>query len=136
MITAMVYISKAFTSCYCFPSRKCLSRISDALTYYAEPVVMDQLQLERALRAIHEEQAQVQSSSQTKLAEASALVDGIEEKSLVIDNRLHDAEAKLAEVNRKSAALDVKLREVETRESLLQKERLSVVAEYVLFFIL
>lgn len=92
------------------------------------------MQLERALRALREEHAEVQSSSQTKLAEASSLVDGIEEKSSVVDKRFHDAEAKLAEVNRKSAELEMKLREVETRESLLQKERLSVATEYVLCF--
>ncbi|KAF7827872.1 protein CROWDED NUCLEI 3-like isoform X1 [Senna tora] len=85
--------------------------------------------LERALRAMREEHAQVQCSSQTKLAEATALVDGIEEKSSVVDKRLHDAEAKLAEVNRKSAELEMKLRQVETRESLVQKERLSVATD-------
>lgn len=85
--------------------------------------------LERALRAIREEHDQVQCSSQAKLAEASALVDGIEGKSSVVDKKLHDAEAKLAEVNRKSAELEMKLREVETRENLLLKERLSVVTD-------
>ncbi|OIW16750.1 hypothetical protein TanjilG_10640 [Lupinus angustifolius] len=85
--------------------------------------------LERALRAIQEEHAQILSSSQTKLAEADALVDGIEEKSSVVNNKLHDAEAKLAEVNMRSAELDMKLRELEVRESLLQKERSSVATD-------
>ncbi|KAK7275160.1 hypothetical protein RIF29_16269 [Crotalaria pallida] len=85
--------------------------------------------LERVLHAMQEERAQVLSSSQTKLAEADALVDGIEEKSSMVNNKLHDAEAKLAEVNRKSAELDMKLRELEVRESLLQKERLSVATD-------
>lgn len=89
------------------------------------------MQLERALRAIREEHDQVQCSSQAKLAEASALVDGIEGKSSVVEKKLHDAEAKLAEVNRKSAELEMKLREVETRENLVLKERLAVVTEYV-----
>ncbi|XP_028776393.1 protein CROWDED NUCLEI 2 isoform X2 [Neltuma alba] len=85
--------------------------------------------LERALRAMREEHDQVQCSSKAKLAEASALVDGIEGKSSVVDRKLHDAEAKLAEVNRKSAELEMKLREVETRENLLSKEHLSVVTD-------
>ncbi|KAL2347358.1 hypothetical protein Fmac_001358 [Flemingia macrophylla] len=85
--------------------------------------------LERALRAIQEEHAHVLSSSHTKLAEANALVDGIEEKSSVVDKKLLEGESKLAEVNRKNAELDMKLREVEVRESLLQQERLSLVTD-------
>ncbi|XP_020979882.1 protein CROWDED NUCLEI 3 isoform X2 [Arachis ipaensis] len=85
--------------------------------------------LERALRAMQQEHALVHSSSKTKLSEANALVDGIEEKSSLVNKKLHDAEYKLAEVNRKSAELDMKLRELEVRESLLCKEQLSVATD-------
>ncbi|KAK7407606.1 hypothetical protein VNO78_09559 [Psophocarpus tetragonolobus] len=85
--------------------------------------------LERALRAMQEEHAQVQCSTQTKLAKANALVDGIEEKTSEVNKKLLDAEANLAEINRKNAELDMKLREVEVRDSLLQKERLSLATD-------
>ncbi|KAL1357381.1 hypothetical protein AAHE18_05G251300 [Arachis hypogaea] len=85
--------------------------------------------LERALRAMQQEHALVHSSSKTKLSEANALVDGIEEKSSLVNKKLHDAESKLAEVNSKSAELDMKLRELEVRESLLCKEQLSVATD-------
>lgn len=85
--------------------------------------------LERALRAMQEELAEVKSSSHTKLDKANELVIGIEEKTSTVNKKLHDAEARLAEVNRKNTELDMKLRELEVRESLLQKERLSVATD-------
>jgi hypothetical protein len=83
------------------------------------------MQLEKALREIQEERDQIKFTSETKLANADALVVGIGDKSLEVEEKLHAAEAKLAEVNRKSS-------ELEARESILQRECLSLTTEYAL----
>lgn len=90
------------------------------------------LQLEKALCEMHEEHAQIKHMSESKLAAADALVLGIKGKSLEINERLHAAEAKLDEVNWKSSELELRLGEVEARESVLQKEHLSLSTEYAL----
>ncbi|KAJ7954039.1 Protein CROWDED NUCLEI 1 [Quillaja saponaria] len=82
---------------------------------------------------IHEEHTQVHYASQTKMDEANSLVVGIQEKASVMEERLHAADAKLAEVNRKSAELEMKLREVEAREIVLQKEWLSLITDQEAF---
>ena len=85
------------------------------------------MQFERALWAMKKEH---------DLVEANALIDEIEVKFSVVNEMMHDAEAKFAEVDRKNvevdrknAELDKKLRGLKAYESVMQKERF----EYALY---
>ena len=91
------------------------------------------LQLEKALRGMHEEYTRTKLASEAKLADANALIDSVEDKSLVTDERFLAAEAKLAEANKKSLEVERRLQEVETRESVLRREQASLSTEYALY---
>ncbi|KAG6719336.1 hypothetical protein I3842_03G000200 [Carya illinoinensis] len=75
------------------------------------------------------ENAAIKFTADSKLAEATALVTSIEEKSLEVEVKLRAGDAKLAEVSRKTAEIERKSQDLEAREAALQRDRLSFISE-------
>ncbi|KAJ0989103.1 hypothetical protein J5N97_007459 [Dioscorea zingiberensis] len=82
--------------------------------------------LEKALREMRAQTAEVKFTSDRKLVEAHALEASLEEKSLEVEQKLHSADAKLAEASRKSSEIERKLEEVEARERKIQRDYVSL----------
>eukprot|EP00252_Welwitschia_mirabilis_P007247 TRINITY_DN1845_c0_g1_i1.p1 TRINITY_DN1845_c0_g1~~TRINITY_DN1845_c0_g1_i1.p1 ORF type:complete len:1226 (+),score=434.58 TRINITY_DN1845_c0_g1_i1:607-4284(+) len=85
--------------------------------------------LERALREMRTEHAEIKVNAENKLAEAREIVASTEEKSLRADSKLHSAEALQAEASRLRSETERKLQEIETLESTLRRERHSFKTE-------
>ncbi|KAL4362478.1 hypothetical protein GQ457_04G023710 [Hibiscus cannabinus] len=87
------------------------------------------LDLEKSLRDLRSENAEIKFTADAKLYEANALIASVEEKSLEVEVKLRAADAKLAEVSRKNSEIERKSQEVESRENAIRKERLSFISE-------
>ncbi|XWS75406.1 hypothetical protein CRYUN_Cryun01aG0084300 [Craigia yunnanensis] len=87
------------------------------------------LDLEKALRDMHSENAEIKFTADSKLSEANALIASVEEKSLEVEAKLRAADAKLAVVSRKNSEIERKSQEVESRENANRRERLSFISE-------
>ncbi|KAJ6795590.1 protein CROWDED NUCLEI 1-like isoform X1 [Iris pallida] len=85
--------------------------------------------MEKALREMRAEIAEVKFTSDNRLAEANVLETSLEEKRLEVERKLHSADAKLAEATRRTSEIDRKLVDVEARERKLQRDLLSLNTE-------
>ncbi|KNA06715.1 hypothetical protein SOVF_178410 [Spinacia oleracea] len=85
--------------------------------------------LERALRDIHEEHAKNKNTSETTVADLNSRMEELQRQNLDVEKRSRTVDAKLAESNRKNSELDRKLQDLEVHENILQREKLSLTQE-------
>ncbi|KAI3520952.1 hypothetical protein L1887_10407 [Cichorium endivia] len=86
-------------------------------------------ELEKALREMRSEYAEIKFTADSKLEEAQALSTSVEGRSLEVEAKLRAADAKLAEVSRKTSELQRRSLEIESKEASLLRERVSFNAE-------
>ncbi|KAM0012067.1 putative protein crowded nuclei [Helianthus debilis subsp. tardiflorus] len=82
-------------------------------------------ELEKSLREMRSEYAEIKFTADSKLEEAHALSTSIEGRSLEVEAKLRSADAKLAEISRKSSEIQRKAAEIEAKENSLMRERVS-----------
>ncbi|KMT08442.1 hypothetical protein BVRB_6g141190 [Beta vulgaris subsp. vulgaris] len=80
--------------------------------------------LERALRDIHEEHTRTKATSETSVANLNARMEELQKLNLDVERRSCSVDARLAESDRKNSELDRKLQDLEVRENVLQTEQL------------
>ncbi|XP_057528626.1 nuclear matrix constituent protein 1-like [Amaranthus tricolor] len=82
--------------------------------------------LERAMRDIHEDHAKAKATSETTVTDLNAHMDELRKRKLDVEEKACSVDAKLAELDRQNFELDRKLQDLEDRENILYREKLSL----------
>jgi hypothetical protein len=90
------------------------------------------LQLEKSLHAMHSELEEIQCESKAKLVQAREMVVDFEQRNLITESALQEANVFLEEQNKSCGDAQRKLKELEAIEDALQKQHQSFDSEYVL----